>query len=148
MNLDFDNPNCLIDDFTPVPSKTLDGATALQGARIIDLKFGEDIQKVLKLPHFEAIKFFNSSIRDDEKGIIIKTCVREDLSYPKEAREAFAQINQLLQPLVRYKKGDGGDYLQWDGRISNRNHHRNRELKEYITAAKYLPPIALKCNFL
>ncbi len=141
MNLDFDNPNCLIDDFTPVPSKTLDGATALQGARIIDLKFGEEIQRVLKPPHFEAIKFFNSSIQDDENGIIIETYVRENLSYPKEAREAFAQVNQFLQPLVRYKKVNRNDYLQWEGKISNRNHHHDKELKKYITAAKYLPDL-------
>ncbi len=141
MNLDFDDPNCLIDDSTPVPSKTLDWTTALQGARIIDLKFGEDIQKVLKPPHFEAIKFSNSSIRDDENGIIIETYVREDFSCPKEVREAFAQVNQLLQQFVRYKKVDGGDYLQWYGKISNRNEYCHSEPGKYITAAKYLPDL-------
>jgi len=123
MDLDFNDPNCLIDDSTPVPSKTLDWATALQGAQVSALKFGEDIQKVLKAPHFEAIKFSNSSIRVDENEIIIETYVREDFSFPQEAREAFTQINQMSQQFVSYKKIDGGDHLQWDGKISNRNHH-------------------------
>jgi hypothetical protein len=141
MNLDFDDPNCLIDDSTPVPSKTLDWATALQGARIIDLEFGEDIQKVLKPPHFEAIKFSNSSIRDDENGIIIETYVREYFSCPKEVREAFAQVNQVMQQCVRYKKIAGGDRLWWKEEISNHNHHRHEEVGKYITAAKYLPDL-------
>jgi len=34
MNLDFDEPNCLIDDSTPVGSETLDWVTALQGQQI------------------------------------------------------------------------------------------------------------------
>jgi len=73
MNLNFDNPNCRSDDSTQAPSKTLDLATVLQGAPISALKFGEDIEKVLKAPHFEAIKFSNSSIRVDENEIIIET---------------------------------------------------------------------------
>ena len=141
MNLNFDNPNCRSDDSTQAPSKTLDLATVLQGAPISALKFGEDIEKVLKAPHFEAIKFSNSSIRVDENEIIIETYVREDFSFPQEAREAFTQINQMSQQFVSYKKIDGGDHLQWDGKISNRNHHPPGEREKYITAAKYLPDL-------
>lgn len=47
MNLDFDDPNCLIDDSTPVGSETLDWVTALQGKQISvkKLEFSEDIKE-------------------------------------------------------------------------------------------------------
>jgi len=147
MKKDFDDPKTLIDDFTPVPEETLDWLTALQGKqiRVSELEFGEDIQKLLKPrlepPHFEAIKFSNSSIQVDENGITIETYVREHFSCPKEAREAFAQVNQVKWQLIRYEKVDGGDRLRCGGRISNRNHHRSGEQEKYITVAKYLPDL-------
>jgi hypothetical protein len=47
MNLDFDDPNCLIDDSTPVEPETLDWVTALQGQQISvkKLEFSEDIKE-------------------------------------------------------------------------------------------------------
>ncbi len=143
MNKDFDDPKTLIDDFTPVPLETLDWVTALQDKqiRVVELEFGEDIQKLLKPPHFEAIKFSNSSVRVDENGITFETYVREHFSCPEEARKAFASINQVMQQPIHYKKVNGVDRLWCKGGNSNRNRKDSKEVEKYITAANYLPDL-------
>ena len=167
MNKDFDDPKTLIDDFTPVALETLDWVTALQDKqiRVVELEFGEDIQKLLKPPHFEAIKFSNSSVRVDENGITFKTYGREHFSCPEEARKAFASINQVRQQPIHYKKVNGVeslwckggnshrkngervransnvDHLWCEGENSNRNRKDSKEVEKYITAAKYLPDL-------
>lgn len=143
MNLDFDDLNCLIDDSTPVGAETLDWLTALQGKQIsvLELEFREDIQKLLKPPHFEAIKFSNSSIRVDENGVTIETFVREQFFCPKEAREAFAAINQVMQWSIRYENVDGQERSRWDKGNSHRKRLDGQEGEKYIRAARYLPDL-------
>ncbi|MBD1889890.1 hypothetical protein [Coleofasciculus sp. FACHB-SPT9] len=167
MTKDFDDPKTLIDDCTPVPEETLDWVTALQGKQITvrELEFGEDIQKLLKPAHFEAIKFSNLRIGTDENGIKIEIRVREHLSCPESARKAFALINQARQQPIHYKKVNGVDRLSCkggkpnnkdsdrakansnvarvgcNGKNSNRNPKKNKKAENYITAAKYLPDL-------
>jgi len=167
MNKDFDGPKTLIDDFTPVLLEKLDWVTALQDKqiRVIELEFGEDIQKLLKPPHFEAIKFSNSSVRVDENGITFKTYGREHFSCPEDARKAFASINQVRQQPIHYKKVNGVEslwckgenshrkngervransnveHLWCKGGNSNRNCKDSKEVEKYVTAAKYLPDL-------
>lgn len=146
MNLDFDDLNCLIDDSTPVLPETLDWITALQGKeiRVLELEFREDIQKLLKPPHFEAIQFSNSSIRVDEDGATLETSVREHFSCPMETREAFAAINQVRQRLIGYENVDGFERLRWDKENSHRKRLDNQDGNKYIRAARYLPDLLRK----
>jgi hypothetical protein len=143
MNFNFDDPNWLIDDYTPVPSETLDGVTALQPQRIrvLKLELGEDILKDLRSSHFATIQFFNSSIRVDQNGITIETYGREYFSCPKEAKEAFAAINQVMWRPIRYKKDNDADYLWCNEGNSHCDRKDSKEAEKYITAAKYLPDL-------
>ncbi|MBD2001702.1 MULTISPECIES: hypothetical protein [Cyanophyceae] len=169
MKKDFNDPKTLIDDCTPVPEETLDWVTALQGKQITvrELEFGEDIHKLLKPPHFDAIQFLNSRMRVEENRITIETSVREHFSCPESARKAFASINQLRDLAIRYRKVNGVDRL-WckrgnsdsknsDRASANKNVDRvgckeknsngnpkDREEENYITAAKYLPDLLRK----
>ncbi len=145
MNLDFDDPNCLIDDSTPVEPETLDWVTALQGQQISveKLEFSEDIQKLLKPAHFEAIKFSPSWIRVEENGATLETYVREKVLCPKKAREAFAAINQVMQWSIRYENIDGVERLRCDQGNSHPKRLDSREPNKYITAARYLPDLLL-----
>lgn len=146
MNFNFDDPNWLIDDSTPVPSEILDGVTALQSQRIrvLKLELGEDLLKHLRASHLATIQFFNSSIRFDEKGITLEAYGREYFSCPKEVKEAFAAINQVMWRPIRYKKDNGADYLWCNEGNSHGNCPDSQEATKYITAAKYLPDLLRK----
>ncbi len=146
MNLDFDDLNCLIDDSTPVGAEKLDWITALQGKqiRVLELEFREDIQKLLKPPHFEAIQFSKSSIRFDENEVILETLVCEHFSCPMETREAFAAINQVRQRLIGYENVNGFDRLWCDKENPHRKRLDNQQQDKYIRAARYLPDLLRK----
>jgi hypothetical protein len=146
MNFNFDDPNCLIGDFTPVPSEILDGVTALQSqrTRVLKLELGEGILKHLRASHLPTIQVLNSSIRLDENGITLELYDREYFSCPKEVKEAFAAINQVMWRPIHYKKDNGTDYLWCNGGNSHGNCPDSQEAPKYITAAKYLPDLLRK----
>jgi hypothetical protein len=105
------------------------------------LELGEDILKDLRSSHFATIQFFNSSIRVDQNGITIETYGREYFSCPKEAKEAFAAINQVMWRPIRYKKDNDADYLWCNEGNSHCDRKDSKEAEKYITAAKYLPDL-------
>jgi hypothetical protein len=144
MNFNFDDPNWLINDYTPLPSEILlNEVTALQPQRIkvLKLELGEDILKDLRSSRFATIQFFNSSVRVDQNGITIETYGREYSSCPKEAKEAFAVINQVMWRPIRYKKDNGVDYLWCNEGSSHGNRKDSQKAEKYITAAKDLPDL-------
>ena len=111
MNFNFDDPNCLIGDFTPVPSEILDGVTALQSqrTRVLKLELGEGILKHLRASHLPTIQVLNSSIRIDENGITLELYDREYFSCPKEVKEAFdcpSQVWLALEAIFVLKQWD------------------------------------------
>lgn len=118
MNLDFTDPNLLIDDFAFPESSTK------HRTRLKSLKIPESLQKALLLQNAEIV---NASVQLEENSITT------------EVEKIFNTANQARTRLIRYQKVNGSDYLYCDGGNPHRPHSNGiKERQKYIKAAKHL----------
>lgn len=83
-------------------------------------------------------------MRVDENGATLETYVRQQFFCPKEAREAFAAINQVRQRLICYENVNGLERLRWDKGNPHRKPVDNLNSDQYIKAARYLPDLLVE----
>lgn len=95
MNLDFTDPNLLIDDFA-FPESPDKHRTQLK-----TLELPKYLQNDLFL-QTGGTEFQNASIQLEGNSITIEAFVLE--RYPKQAREAFLLANKMKHRHIRYKK--------------------------------------------
>jgi len=137
MSLNFDDPNCRIDDSTPVPKDT-HHRILTDSVKDLVSKVGKDNEKLVKLPHFDRIKYSDPIARYKENELFVETSVLEDFRCPKEVKEIFAQINQLRGSPIYCHSVKGVGLLKCDREKSKRNHQgQKNEIKKYLRAAWY-----------
>jgi len=138
MILKFDDPNCLIDDSTPVPKDT-HHRILTDSVKDLVSKVGKDNENLVKLPHFDRTKYSDLIGRFDGNELFLETSVLEDFRCPNEVKEIFALINQLRRLPIYCHSVNGVGLLKCDREKSKRNHHGQKdEIKKYIRAAWYL----------
>jgi hypothetical protein len=136
MNLDFTDPNLLIDD-SAFPESSDKHRMGLKS-----LEFPKPLQNYLFL-QTGGTEIQNASIQLEGNSITIKAFVLEQ--YPKQAREAFVLANKTKHRHIRYKQDGENDYLWCDWASPNRIHPDGKiERQRYLSSAKYLPSLLQK----
>jgi hypothetical protein len=133
MNIDFTDPNLLIDDFA-FPESSDKHRTQLKA-----LKLPKHLQNDLFL-QTGGTEFQNASIQLEGNSITIEAFVLE--RYPQQARDAFLLANKMKHRHIRYKKDGENDYLWCDLVFPSRIHSDEKiERQIYLSSAKYLPSL-------
>jgi len=142
MDLNFDDPNLLVDDSTSALTKLPDWIADLQDTRIKALEVGSNLQENLKLHQLDTAKFAAPSIQFDDKGITIN--IYKDCDCPTYAVDAWESMIEMISKPIRYRQDGDSDYLWCDEGDVEREHHDGLEdTKKYVAAAKYLPKLLL-----
>lgn len=136
MNLDFTDPNLLIDD-SAFPELSDEHHTKLKA-----LQLPKHLQNYLFV-QTGGTEIQKASIQLEGNSITLKAFVLEQ--YPEQAREAFLLANNIKHHRIRYKKDGENDCLYCDWASPNRIHPDGKiERQRYLSSAKYLPSLLQK----